>query len=99
MAEPSITFGEQDQWHYDRSTKTVRSHARLSPPKSGSLKIKTTQGPGDTYVTISPALSALVVVDMQNFFLDPSCRAHPTGLAASSRRSGPSKSAARRASR
>lgn len=44
--------------------------------------METSQGIPSTFITVAPSLSALVVVDMQNYFLHPSCRDHPTGLAA-----------------
>lgn len=75
-----LTFGpEGDQWHYERSTKTYDLTR-----ESGSKKftISTTKGPPDTAIAIDPALAALVIVDMQNFFLHAKCRSHPTGLAA-----------------
>jgi hypothetical protein len=79
MAE-DLTFGpDGDQWHYNRSTKTydlTRGSAKASH------KIQTTWGPQDTFISIAPEITALVVVDMQNFFLHPSCMEHPTGLAA-----------------
>lgn len=77
---PDLTFGPQgEQWHYDRANKTYDlTRGRDAAP----YKLRTTQGPGETYITISPSIAALVVVDMQNFFLHPKCRAHPLGLAA-----------------
>jgi phosphatidylethanolamine-binding protein len=36
----------------------------------------------DIFVKVSPAITALVVVDMQNYFLHPSCTHNPVGLAA-----------------
>jgi isochorismate hydrolase len=42
----------------------------------------TTQGPKQTAIAIAPEISALVIVDMQNFFLSPEFRHHPLGLAA-----------------
>ncbi len=76
---PDLTFGpEGNQWHYKRSTKTY-DLTRGSQP---AHRVKTTYGPEDTHISIAPELSALVVVDMQNFFLHPKCREHPTGLAA-----------------
>lgn len=75
----TLTFGPPgEQWQYSRSTKTYDLARGMKP----SLKIGTTQGPDDTFLSVYPSLSALVVVDMQNFFLDPKCREHPTGLAA-----------------
>lgn len=78
---PDLTFGPPgEEWHYDRTTKTYDlTRGRTSPRP---LKFGTTQGPGATFITVAPAIAALVVVDMQNFFLHPSCRVHPKGLAA-----------------
>lgn len=80
---PDLTFGPPgDQWHYDRKTKTydlTRGGAAGSP---AAYKLRTTRGPAETSVVVSPGLTALVVVDMQNFFLHPRCREHPLGLAA-----------------
>ncbi|KAI1131823.1 Isochorismatase-like protein [Nemania abortiva] len=42
----------------------------------------TTQGRPDTTVMIGSKTAALVVVDMQNFFLHPDCNNHPNGLKA-----------------
>ena len=45
-------------------------------------KARTPYLPKETSVAIDPESSALVVVDMQNFFLDPECMEHPNGLKA-----------------
>ncbi|KAI1844532.1 hypothetical protein JX265_001517 [Neoarthrinium moseri] len=64
---PNLTFGPRgDQWHYIRSSKRYD----LSRGGSNRFTIGTTQGPPETSVTINPDVSALVVVDMQNYFLD-----------------------------
>jgi hypothetical protein len=81
----TITFGPpSSQWHYHRPTKTYDlSRPSSSPnPKSKKFTLSTTHGPPDTKITISPDLSAFVIVDMQNFFLSPKCRDHPLGLEA-----------------
>ncbi|KAH8883876.1 isochorismatase [Thozetella sp. PMI_491] len=76
---PDLSFGPGgEQWHYTRATKTYD----LTRGGSRGFTLRTTQGPADTFLTVVPNLSALVIVDMQNFFLDPSCRDHPKGLAA-----------------
>lgn len=79
---PDLSFGPQgDQWYYTRDTKTydlTRGNVQGSEKK---FTIATTQGSPDTSITIDPALSALVVVDMQNYFLDAQCRTYPAGLA------------------
>ncbi len=72
-----ISFGPPDQqWHYSPSTRTYD----LSGGIEKSLKIVTTDGPNGTSITIAPETTALVIVDMQNFFLDPKCMDHPHGL-------------------
>ena len=76
---PNFTFGPPgEEWHYTRANKTYD----LTRGKPEGFTFGTSQGPADTSITVSPSLSALVIVDMQNFFLHPSCREHPTGLAA-----------------
>ena len=76
---PNLSFGPAgDQWHYDRASKTYD----ITRGTGNGFRFETTGGPQDTSIALSPELAALVVVDMQNFFLHPSCRAHPTGLAA-----------------
>jgi isochorismate hydrolase len=42
--------------------------------------ISTTEGPKETSIAIAPETTALVMVDMQNFFLDAKCMDHPDGL-------------------
>lgn len=49
------------------------------------LSFNTTQGRPDTAVMIAPKSTALIVVDMQNFFLDPRCNDHPLGVQAAER--------------
>jgi len=74
-----ISWGpEGAEWKYSQSSKTFD----ISGGASKNLKIATTQGPGDTFFTVSPDESALVIVDMQNFFLHPRCMDHPNGLKA-----------------
>ncbi|KAI1105770.1 isochorismatase [Jackrogersella minutella] len=77
---PTLTFGpEGDEWKYDSDARAYNLTRGVTSP---SFTIRTTQGPADTSITLAPALSALVVVDMQNFFVHPMCNDHPTGLAA-----------------
>jgi hypothetical protein len=78
MSDDTITFGTADSWSYNRITKTYD----LTRGSSKKLTIAATQGNADTLFTIDPEKSALVIVDMQNFFLDPKCMAHPLGLKA-----------------
>ncbi|CAJ2500329.1 Uu.00g031820.m01.CDS01 [Anthostomella pinea] len=83
-----LAFGpEGGQWHYKRETKTFdltrgSSGADTSNNKTNKFTVGTTQGPADTKIELDPAKTALVIVDMQNFFLDPKCMDHPTGVAA-----------------
>lgn len=81
MSSTKLTFGPKgSQWIYDPDSKTYDLTRGL--PSPSPLRISLTQGPPDNSVLISPASAALVVIDMQNFFLHPSCRSHPAGLAA-----------------
>ncbi|KAI1459901.1 Isochorismatase hydrolase [Annulohypoxylon moriforme] len=78
--QPTLTLGPKgNEWKYSRDTKTYDLTRGVSSP---GFTIRTTQGPPDASITLAPALSALVVVDMQNFFLHPRCNDHPSGLAA-----------------
>jgi len=79
MTELDLTFGPAgEEWHYSKSTKTYD----LSRGLSTKLIVPTTEGPEGTSVKIAPEISALVIVDMQNFFLDSQCMDHPMGLKA-----------------
>ena len=74
-----ISFGpEEQEWHYSQAKKTYDT----SRASSRKLTVPATEGPKETFVTIDPESSALVVVDMQNFFLDAECMDHPNGLKA-----------------
>ncbi|KXH52561.1 isochorismatase [Colletotrichum simmondsii] len=76
---PDLTFGPPgDEWHYDRPSRTYD----LTRGRSPAWKVGTSQGPAGTSVSVNPHSTALVIVDMQNYFLHPSCRDHPAGLAA-----------------
>ena len=63
MSDDTITFGTADSWSYNRTTKTYD----LTRGASKKLTIAATQGYADTFFTIDPAKSVLVIVDMQNF--------------------------------
>ncbi|KAI4595756.1 hypothetical protein KJ359_006392 [Pestalotiopsis sp. 9143b] len=85
-----------DEWVYDRATKTydlTRSSSRSGVKTEGAsagkdggggqyYTVPTSRGPGGTSVRVDPAKTALVVVDMQNYFLDGRLRDHAAGLAA-----------------
>lgn len=86
------------EWTYDRSTKTydltrgINSTSSSTVPAAAAaaqhtraLRIALPAGgpaPAGATLVVDAARTALVVVDMQNFFLHPSCRAHAAGLAA-----------------
>ena len=79
MTAEILSFGpEGNQWHYSHSTKTYD----LSRGSTKRLTIKPTAGPTETAISVAPELSALVIVDMQNSFLDPKCIDNPLGLEA-----------------
>ncbi|VDB84943.1 unnamed protein product [Peniophora sp. CBMAI 1063] len=61
-------------------TRTTHLPASSTEPdlKSGQLDLPVD---GDRTVRLDPSKTAYVIVDMQNFFLHPDLRAHPTGLA------------------
>lgn len=74
-----LTFGPPGrEWTYSSTTRTYD----LSPPSQTKITIPATEGPENTSFTIDPEKSALVIVDMQNFFLDEKCMVHPNGLKA-----------------
>lgn len=66
LVDVSETFSEQEL-------------PAVSPPKPFGLVDLPVEG--DRVVRLEPKRSALVVVDMQNFFLHPALREHPKGLA------------------
>ncbi|KAF9869598.1 hypothetical protein CkaCkLH20_12895 [Colletotrichum karsti] len=75
----SLVFGPPgDEWRYDKSSRTYD----LTRDRSPAWTVGTSQGPPETFISVSPHSTALVIVDMQNFFLHPSFRDHPAGLAA-----------------
>lgn len=82
-----------DQWHYHRKERLYdltrgydedgKSDKSDDLPAPGAtVTISTTVGPADTQISVDPSRTALVIVDMQNFFLHRRCRDHPTGRAA-----------------
>lgn len=78
-SKSSIVFGPpNNQWTYTPATRTYNLTRDVSAPP---FVFATTRGPPDTSVAVAPEHTALVVIDMQNYFLHPSCREHPPGLA------------------
>jgi hypothetical protein len=79
MNSDTITFGPQGrELHYSQSSKIYD----VSGGSGNKLTISTTEGPGETSIAIASESTALVIVDMQNFFLDSKCMEHPNGLKA-----------------
>jgi hypothetical protein len=75
---PDLTFGPiGNQWHYTRSSRTYD----LTRGSTKKFTMSTTEGHADTRIALDPNLTALLIIDMQNFFLDPKSRSHPAGLA------------------
>ncbi|KAI1774504.1 isochorismatase [Hypoxylon cercidicola] len=79
MTPPSIWGPKGDEWTYASDAKLWDLTRGIPSP---GFMMRTTEGPTDATIMLTPALSALVVVDMQNFFIHPRCNDHPTGLAA-----------------
>jgi hypothetical protein len=78
MADDTILFGTTNSWSYNRITRTYD----LTRGSTKKLTIATTKDRADTFFTLDPEKSVIMIVDMQNFFLDPECMAHPLGLKA-----------------
>ncbi|KAL1903465.1 hypothetical protein Sste5346_000092 [Sporothrix stenoceras] len=79
-----------DQWQYHRKERLydlTRGYDKNGksdrlPVEDAAVTIRTTAGPENTNIALAPSRTALVIVDMQNFFLHRRCRDHPTGRAA-----------------
>ncbi|GAW25623.1 putative isochorismatase hydrolase [Rosellinia necatrix] len=82
MTLPLVFGAPGDAWVY-YPDKKLYDLTRDGPAPSFSFE--TTQGRPGTTVNIQPEITALVVVDMQNFFLDQRCNNHPDGLKAAER--------------
>ncbi|EQB59557.1 hypothetical protein CGLO_00016 [Colletotrichum gloeosporioides Cg-14] len=79
MRRPDLVFGPPgDQRRYETSSRTYD----LTRGRSPACTVGTSQGPTETFISVNPHSTALVIVDMQNYFLHPDCRDHPAGLAA-----------------
>lgn len=70
------------QWRYTPQTRTY-DLTRGAAERAHVLR--TSRGPPDTSVAITPSHSALVVIDIQNYFLHPSYNDLPSGIAAARR--------------
>lgn len=53
----------------------------LTRQNANAISFQTTTIP----IRIDPTRSAVIIIDMQNFFLHPSVRSHPTGIAATNK--------------
>ncbi|TFY66740.1 hypothetical protein EVG20_g4356 [Dentipellis fragilis] len=86
--EAPIEFGNAESFWVEYPSGLVdlsRSHhlsasGEPSPPPLASPQFEL-EVDGDRTLRIDPAKTAFVIVDMQNFFLHPDMRQHPTGLA------------------
>lgn len=75
----TIPFGPPSlPWTFEPETKTYD----LSNASTKKLKIPTSAGVEGTIIILDPGKTALVIVDMQNYFLDARCMEHPNGLGA-----------------
>lgn len=74
---PTIIGSAKSFWLYSPSTGFDLTHPQnpTSAPISPRLTLSTTTQP----VTLDPAKSALVIIDMQNFFLSPAFGRNPQG--------------------
>ncbi|KAF5574948.1 isochorismatase hydrolase [Fusarium pseudocircinatum] len=78
MSSP-LEFGPKgNRWYFDRDSRTYD----LTRGHQPALRVSVSRTPSDTSVLVSPGTTALVIVDMQNLFLDPKCGSHPSGLRA-----------------
>ncbi|KAI8952831.1 isochorismatase [Xylaria longipes] len=68
-----------NEWTYNPDARLYDLTRNKSHP---NMSFGTTRGPPEISVKIAPELTALVVIDMQNYFLHPSCNDHPKGLEA-----------------
>lgn len=83
MTSSSLLFGALDDgWIYHPESKLYDLTRNAPAP---FLAFGTTAGRPKTTVLIKPAITALVVVDMQNLFLHPRCNEHHGGLEAAKR--------------
>ncbi|KAI3324089.1 isochorismatase [Xylariaceae sp. AK1471] len=79
----SIIFGPPgNEWKYKPDAKLYDLTRDTSLT---TMSFATSRGTPEVSVAIAPECTALVVIDMQNYFLHPSCNHHPTGIAAADR--------------
>jgi phosphatidylethanolamine-binding protein len=75
-----------DNWVYNGQNHVCDLTRNANASSGARCTFATTQGEDIlSGVVIAPSKTALVVVDMQNFFLHPRCNDHPAGLAAAER--------------
>jgi nicotinamidase-related amidase len=74
-------FGDETNfWRYNKRGGFDLTRQKNHSMISTNIYLNTTTYP----VVIDPTRSALIIIDMQNFFLHPSIRTHQTGLSACS---------------
>lgn len=77
MASQHIFIGpDGNQWIFDTASRSYD----LTRGSQHKLVIHTSRGAEVSSILVDPEKSALIIVDMQNFFLHPDCRDNPTGL-------------------
>ena len=75
----SVTFGGDDSWVFDPISKRFD----LSRGSTRKLIVDANEDVRDHRgCVIDPDKTVLLVVDMQNYFIDPQCCHHPEGIAA-----------------
>ncbi|CAH0050997.1 unnamed protein product [Clonostachys solani] len=69
-----------NQWFYSPETKSY--DLTRGDTKNKPFSFSTTEGASNVTVVIAPELTTLIVIDMQNYFLDRTCNDHPSGIVA-----------------
>ncbi|KAI0809909.1 Isochorismatase-like protein [Xylaria sp. FL0064] len=82
MTSPVTFEGYIGSWNYYKDKKLYDVSRDVTEP---FYSFGTTQGQPDTTVLIGNRITALVIVDMQNYFLHPRCNDYPEGREAAER--------------
>lgn len=69
-----------NQWFYSPETKSY--DLTRGDTQSLPFSFSTSEGTSNVTVVVAPELTTLVVIDMQNYFLHPSCNDHSSGRVA-----------------
>lgn len=77
---PNFSMGPAgNEWTY---TPCTRTYDLTRGEAQAAFTMRTSRGAADISIAIAPEHSALVVIDMQNYFLHSYCNIFPSGLAA-----------------